>query len=295
VHELAEQAAVLDRKGETYSQLAAAAAVLRASDTARIGREPVGGIVELFRPFAQGRASAGFAEAAAEIVFADLGLPADDRLRLGIGLTAVLFDAGLTPPDVLLIVRFCPWLKKLLPAADADHLAGLFAVWQLAGNRGWSAVGPATTVFDLAANAPATARRLLTAHPDTLLRLDLGEAATAAVGAVVLTSRGLVAGGLLADDPDDRIEAVGGKLRVGGGLLAAEAPIPAKLPDQLRQWLIWRTGRLLPKADAALERRPRPAAADRLAAVVADCPLCGARCAWRTGRLGTPWQAVAGG
>jgi hypothetical protein len=291
VHELAEQAAVLDRKGEAYSQLAAVAAVLRAADAVRIGREPVAAVAEVFRPFARGQATLGYAEAAAETVLADLGMPADDLLRLGVSLSAVMFDAGLTPPDVLLIVRFAPWLRKLLPA-DPDHLAGLFAVWQMAV-KGVPGPGPATTVFDLAANNPPAGRRLLHAHPDALLRLGLGPAADAAVGAVVLTGRGLRLGGLLADDPDGRLEVVRTGLRVGDGVLAADAPVPPRLPDQLRDWLVWRTSRLLPRADAALAGAPTQAA-DRLAAVAADCPLCGARCAWRAGRLATPWHAVAG-
>ncbi len=298
VHELAEQSAVLDRKGESYSQLAAAAAVLRASDAVRMGREPVATLVEVFRPFAQGRASVAFAEAGAEIILADLGLPADELQRLGLGVTAILFDAGLTPPDLLLIVRLCPWLKKLIPAANPDHLAGLYVIWQLTPGRGWTGVGSATTVFDLVANYPPTARRLLGAHPDALLRLDLGDAATDAVGAVVLTSVGVAVGGLLISDPSERFEAIktpsGWQLRVGEGLLAADAPIPAKLTEQLREWLIWHAGRLQPKADASLDRRADPVAAERLLAVVADCPLCGTRCAWQSGRLGTPWQAVSG-
>ncbi len=291
VHELAEQAAVLDRKGEAYSQLAAAAAVLRASDTARIGREPVAGLVDVFRPFARGQASAGFAEAAAEIILADGALPADHRLRLGVGVTASLFDAGLTPADLQVIVRLCPWLRKLLPT-NADHLAGLFAVWQLAAGRGVGGPGPATTIFDLAANSPAAARRLLSAHPDTVLRLDLGDTATAAVGAVLLTADGLVVGGLVADDPEERIEAAKSRLLVGDGQLAAEAPVPPDLPDRLREWLIWRTGRLLPKADASRGRRSG-LAADRLAALAGDCPLCGLRCAWRAGHVGTFWPALS--
>jgi hypothetical protein len=299
VFELVEHAAVLADKGGEYAQLLAVARVLQAWDGAKLGRELVAGLVPVFEPFFRGEVPPAYAEAAAETLL-DAGTLSDgDLRRIGVRVIAAAFNAGLSPADLTTVTRFCPGLRQLIGGAKPGDLGLLAAVWNGRVARPWGGLGEAATVFEVAQDTPAAGRRLLAAHPDLLFRLQLGEAAESALGPVVVTGRGVMVAGVTVADPDARVELVqtanGVRLAFGTHLIEPAGKLPARVADQLRGWLRYRTDNLLPLADQLAGRRSPERVAALLAPLAVDCHLCGTRCVHRAGRLGTMWQAVAGG
>lgn len=299
VFELVEHGAVLADKGGEYAQLLAAARVLQVWDGGRLGREPVAGLVEVFEPFARGELPPAYVEGVAETLL-DAGVLNDgDMRRLGVGVVGVLFNAGLTAADLVTVVRFCPGLRQLLNGAKPGDLGPLYAVWQGRVGRPWGHLGESRTVFEVAHDTPVAGRRLLAAYPDLLFRIDLGEAAEAMIGPVLVLGRGVSVGGVTVADPDARVEVVqaanGPRLIFGTHQLELTGRLPARTVELLRGWLRFRADKLLPLADQLAGRRSAGKVAALLAPLAVDCHLCGTRCVHRTGRLGTMWQAVAGG
>lgn len=299
VFELVEHAAVLADKGGEYAQLLAVARVLQAWDGARLGREPVAGLVPVFEPFFRGEVPPAYVEAAAETLLDADTLSDGDLRRLGVGVVAAAFNAGLSPTDLMTVTRFCPGLRQLIGGAKPGDLGLQAAVWHGRVARPWGGLGEAATVFEVAHDTPAAGRRLLAAHPDLLFRLQFGEAAESALGPVLVTAKGVSLAGVTVADPDarvDLVQSVGGvRLAFGTHLIEPSGRLPARVADQLRGWLRYRTDKLLPLAEQLAARRSPDRVAALLAPLAVDCHLCGTRCVHRTGRLGTMWQAVAGG
>ena len=298
VFELVEHSAILADKGGPYLQLLAAARVLQVLDAARLGKEKVSGLVGVFEPFLRGELPPAYAEAASEVLLSGEATSAGDLGRLGVLLAGTAFEYGLHPVDLVTVARFCPQFRRVIFDARPDHLGQLYAVWRGRNSQPWEAVGRATTVFELARESPAAGRRLLADEPDALLRLDFNQATEAVLGTVVLTSHGVSIGGYAVADPDAHVELVKGgsgwRLQFGPHRLALEGKPPAGIADELLAWVRYRAATLLPLAEQEERRGPGQRAVAMLTPLVIDCPLCVTRSVLRTGRLGTPWQAIAG-
>ncbi len=298
VFELVQHAAVLADKGGPYQQFLAAVRVLEVLDQGRLGRERVSGLVGVFEPFLRGELGPAYAEAAAEVVLGSAALPAGDAGRLGVLVVGAAFESGLTPADLVTVGRFCPWFRRVVLNAGPGHLALLHAVWRGRNGRPWSAVGSAETAFELAREQPAAGRRILAEFPDALLRANVGDAAEAEVGPVLVTARGVVVAGFLVADPDAAVKlertSDGWRLQFGPHRLVISGRVQPRLERELRGWLRYRAEVLFPEADRIGGRGTGPRAAGMLAALAVTCPLCGARSALRAGRIGTPWQALSG-
>lgn len=298
VFEVVEHSAVLADKGGAFVQLLATARVLQVLDAARMGKEKVSGLVGVFEPFLRGELSAVYAETASEVLLAGEATSAGDLGRLGVSVVGLAFDYGLNPMDLVTVGRFCPQFRRVIFDARPDHLGQLYAVWRGRNSQPWDTVGRATTVFELAKESPAAGRRLLADEPDALLRLDFNPATEAVLGTVVLTSHGVSVGGYAVADPDAIIALVksgsGWRLQFGPHRLALEKKPPSEIADELHAWVRYRAEKLLPLAERQERRGPGPKAVGMLAPLAIDCPLCSTRSVLRTGRLGTPWQAIAG-
>ncbi|HET6574479.1 MAG TPA: hypothetical protein VFG68_12805 [Fimbriiglobus sp.] len=297
VFELVQHAAVLADKGPAYQQLLAAARVLEVLDQGRIGRERVVGLVGVFDPFLRGELGPAYAEAAAQTLLESDALWLGDAERLGVLVVGAAFENGLTPADLVTVGRFCPWFRRVALAAPPDHLALLHAVWRGRNARPWAAVGDAATAFELAREMPAAGRRILGDFPDTLLRVNVGDAAEAELGPVLVTVRGVVAAGHVVADPAAVVELArtsdGWRLRFGPHRLALSSRVPARVADELRKWLKYRAATLFPEAERPSPRGPGSRAVGILVPLAVACPLCGARSVLRAGQVGTPWQGLA--
>jgi predicted RNA-binding Zn-ribbon protein involved in translation (DUF1610 family) len=294
VYELVENAAVWADKGGPYHHLFAAVRCLQVSDEATFGKDRATGLLGVFEPFFGNELPAGYAEAVAEIVRADRLLPDADLRRFGVLLTSAAFQAGYTPSDLARVLRFLPHLRVLFGTPTADTLKASYAVWRGRHSEPWGAVGPATPVFDLAKSSPGSCRKLLAAHPDLLLRIDLPDAAAAELGEAVLTARGVVVAGKVLTDPDGEAEVSrsprgsGWMLALGSQRINLDRKLDWDTVDLIVRWLRYRSATLLSQADAL--DRPNPDRIRRVLQPLAkDCPLCGATCVCRSGRVGEPW------
>jgi hypothetical protein len=297
VFELVQHAAVLAEKGAAYQQLLASARVLEVMDQGRIGRERIAGLVGVFEPFLRGELGPAYAEAGAETLLASDALASGDAERLGVLVVGAAFENGLTPADLVTVGRYCPWFRRVVLSARPDHLALLHAVWRGRNSRPWAAVGDAATTFELARETPAAGRRILGEVPDTLLRVNVGDAAEAELGPVLVAVRGVMVAGFTVADPAAPVEVSrtsdGWRLRFGPHRLVLSARVPTRVADELRRWLKYRAATLFPEAERPSPRGPGSRAVGILAPLAVACPLCQARSVLRAGQMGTPWQGVA--
>ena len=297
VYELVEHAAVLADRGPAQMQLLAAARVLQALDGASLGREKVAGLAAVFRPFVRGELPPAYGEAAAELL---LGVPEGrpgELARLAVLVLADAFDAGLSASDLMTVARFLPGVRALLLGALPDHLRLLQGVHEHRGGKLWAKVGSASTVFEFAEASPTESRKLLAAHPDALLVLELDEATEAELGRVVVTARGLAVGPVVVSDPDAVVEVVKAgdglwRLQLGASRLPLGRKPPDRLAGQLRAWLRFRAAVLMPLAERDDDRTASEAAVQVLTPLVVTCPLCQTAGVHRRGRVGTPWLAI---
>lgn len=281
-------------RGTPFVHLFAAARMLQVSDGASIGRERVAALVGVFEPFFKGELSAEFAEAAAEVANTDDLVPGADAPRLGVRLIAAAFEAGFQPLDLLRVLRVLPHLRVLCGTPTADVLRLQFVVWKWRSSEPWASVGPAVPVFELAESSPAACRRILSAYPDAVLRIDLPDAAERELGEVVMTSRGLVVAGKFLTDPDEDAELLrsprgsGWTLALGSQRIQLDRKLAPETVKVLGKWLRYRVSRLMPQADA--QDRSNPSLLRRtLGSLVRACGLCGTECICRTGRVGDTW------
>lgn len=292
---LIEEAERRIHRGGNFQQLLAAARILQVLDGARAGRDKINSLVELFDPYFRGELQAAYAEAAAEVLLSGDTLSEGDTLRLGVCLVGNCYNAGLTPADLLAIGRFGPMFRQLLLDASPSHLGQLYALWRTRHQQPWSAIGEALTVFDLAKDVPNAARKILPEHPDTLLRIQVTEAIESQLGPILLTTRGLLVGGKLLGDPNGLIEQQAfedddWRLRFGSYRFKLEKKLPARFPEQLREWLTLWAERYAANAENLGRRTDK---VPRLVgSLVVACPLCQEQLAIRRGLIGTPWAAL---
>lgn len=300
VFELTQQAAVLGTKGGAYAQLHAAVRLLEVFDLAQIGREKMPGLVEVFGHFLRGDATLGYAEATAEMVLTPGVLAIGDARRLGVMVIAAAFELGWVPSDLVTLGRFGPHFRKLILNARPEHLGLLYAVWRGREARPWSAAGEATSIFELVYEAPAEARSMLANDGDTVLRLHFAADVEAVLGTVLLTARGVTIADRSVTDADAAIEGIrtpngAWRLQFGPHRFALEGRLPERAPEQLRGWVKLWAEKLSPAVTQSAGRGPGKRVVSMLAPLAVACPLCGMQSVVRTGRVGTPWQAIVGG
>jgi hypothetical protein len=297
VYEIVEQAAVLADRAPQNWQLLAAARVLQATDGAVLGKERISALAKILTPFFRGEVSPIYADAAAELIW-ELGEEKPAELtRLAILLLEEAFANDMNTTDLLTITRFLPHLRRLLLGKFTDDLGLLHAVYEMRSGEAWKRLGTATTIFEFARKFPNESRKLLAAHPDALLIIETTAVVEAEVGMVVLTSRGLLIGPVLLVDPETSIEQQRAsndlwRLQLGTNRL----PLNQKLPDRwlavFRAWLLFRTTILIPAAEQDDRRELSSMAIAILTPLAITCPLCSTQAIHRTGRIGTPWQAI---
>lgn len=297
LNDLISDAADGFERGTPFVHLFAAARMLQVSDGVSMGRERVAALVDVFEPFFRGELSAEFAEAAAEIANTDDLVPGADAARLGIRLLSTAFEAGFYPLDVLRVLRFMPHLRVLCGTPTIEVLRLQFVAWRWRSTEPWSSVGPAVPVCVLAESSSAACRRILAAHPDAVLRIDLPDAAERELGEVVLTARGLVVAGKVLTDPDEDAELIrsprgsGWMLALGSQRINLDRKLSPETVTLLGKWLRYRVTKFLPHAET--QDRANPGLVRRvLGPLVRACGLCGTECVCRTGRVGDAWPIV---
>jgi len=289
-----EQAEVLAEKSAAHAQFLAAVQALQAFDGVTFGKDKLGGLAVAFGRFVRGAAGAVYAEAMAEFALTSGQLTTGEMARLAILLTAESFEAGLLPGDLVRVVRSLPWVRRLLGRPTATVLQHRYAVWRGRNTEPWAAVGKAASIFELVQSAPATARRVLAAHPDAVLKVDLPDSADRDLGDTVLTPKGLVVGGKVLSDPTDGFalsrspSGSGWWLVLGVERLTLDRRLTTDVVNVIREWVKYWAAKQVPQAAAADRSNPAKVA-KLLAAVAVACPLCGVTCACRAGKVGEPW------
>ncbi len=289
-----EHAEVLVEKSAAHSQFLAAVQTLQAFDGVTFGKDKLGGLTVAFGRFVRGEAGAIYAEAMAEFALTSGQLTSGEMARLTVLITGESFEAGLLPGDLTRLVRFLPWVRRLLGRPTAAVLQHRYAVWRGRNTEPWTAVGKAASIFELVASAPSTARRVLAAHPDAILKVDLPDGADRDLGDTVLTPNGLAVGGKVLSDPNDGFSlsrspsGSGWWLVLGAERLTLDRRLTPDVVTLIRGWVTYWATKQVPQADAADRTNPARVA-KLLAAVAVACPLCGETCACRAGRVGEPW------
>ncbi|MBX3397892.1 MAG: hypothetical protein KF873_04055 [Gemmataceae bacterium] len=283
--ELVEHAAVLAEKGVAQTQLFAAARLLQANDSARIGKEWLNQLLGVFEPFLRGEVSPAYAETVAEILLEGDHLSERDAARLRILLPAAAYDAGLTPAGLAHLGNWCPNFGRLL-AGNADWLDLLHELWRLKNSRPWeNTVGPAQSVFDLTRKGGA---KTLLVYPDTLLVADGGE-----LGEILIGRRGVTVGDSTVADPDAPVRIEAGKkataiLVLGPHRIAVEDKLTERSVRLLRGWMKFRADRLMPAAGRSTGTSMPERTRQILEPAIATCPMCSTRSFIRVGEVGQP-------
>ncbi|WP_149114038.1 hypothetical protein [Limnoglobus roseus] len=291
--ELVEHAAVLAEKGPAQTQLLAAARLLQAHDSARIGKEWVNQLLSLWEPFLRGEVTPVYAEAAADVLLNSDQLSDRDAARLRVQLPAIAFDAGLTPAGLDALAEACPNFRRLL-AGTIEWFDLLFELWKSRTSKPWeSTVGPAQSVIDITKKGSGGTLRSLLAYPDTLLVAEFDPPFDKEFGEVLVGRRGVTIGDFTVSDTD--VEVTTETTRKGTNVLvfgphriATERKIPEKILRVLRGWLRFRAERLIPAAGRSAGGPVPDRVKEMLSPLVIDCPMCRTRSVVRVGEVGTP-------
>ncbi|GIW79667.1 MAG: hypothetical protein KatS3mg105_1474 [Gemmatales bacterium] len=137
---------------------------LQWEDARRSGADPLPLLLEQIERVLAGAISPEFLEKLLEGASLPIGMAA--RLRALVVDRA--FALGYEVSDLVELSRSAPAFGKLLEVNQTDLLANLRLLWSLRANAPWSQLGPASTVFELAAN-PLAAERHLQKQPGILL------------------------------------------------------------------------------------------------------------------------------
>jgi predicted RNA-binding Zn-ribbon protein involved in translation (DUF1610 family) len=281
----------LDRAAEEDAGLLAAAAVLQASDRARMGHDHASAIAALIADALRGEHSTAFAEYAAECYLsAEPPPPAPERARIRVLALAAAFEAGFSPRNLSELWAVAPHLKRLMGVEPLHRIALLQGVWKMQPNRGWERIARAESVFELCRSAPNISGRLLADFPDLLLCHRPDPDTEAQLGPVLICTRGIVVGGRMLADPqtDVSLEKVGGRieLQFGTHRFTLERTPAGDLAEVIREWLRFRAWALLPLLDNYLLVRSSAIAARALQPFRSRCPHCGTVSAILSGEVG---------
>jgi hypothetical protein len=291
VWELADHAAVLSQKGGPFVSLFSAAAVLRAVDAGKIGRDVVGELLARFVAFLRGELPAPTAEHMAVLVTDDVALSAGERARLTVLVASAAFDAGLIPADLPGLRRYIPHILSLFPD-DADDLRTLYAVWRQKPSRPWDRAGECETIFTLAARQPGVAAKAMKADPAAVLVHVPESFLYDLLGPVTVSRRGVRFGGATVVDPRADVAIVttrdGGELTFGKSVFTLAQRPGEAIEKALRRLLTYRAESLGPLADAAKDDTPTGRGDALLDPLAVACPLCATVSYVRSGQLGVP-------
>jgi hypothetical protein len=263
--------------------LLAAALVLQVDDGARYGRDRAEGIAELAGRAFRDRE----ADFAALVLAAYLSVPREEaeRARLRILLHEAAFATGLTARDVIGLSDASPPLREAM-GLPPHHVALLYGVWLDRETRPWGTVGPARTVFELAAGAPTTAGELLAHEPGLLLLCRTDPDVETELGPLLVTAAGVSIDELTMSDPaaEVRVESAGRELVFGPHALKLGTAIPVEFAADVKAWLRFRAEVLAeyPATHLRPDAKPAPGLLDPFAA---NCPHCDTTCASVVGAI----------
>ncbi|MBY0456433.1 MAG: hypothetical protein K2V38_03790, partial [Gemmataceae bacterium] len=257
-------------------QLLAVALALKVDDGGRFGRDVAAGFAELIGPAFRGDRPAAFAEHALGLYFRAERDPGE-LARLRVLLLAEAFAAELAPRELLDLCEVAPNAARAIRLSP-NHVALLYGLWASRASKNWKSVGPARTVFDLAASAPTTAARLLAREPGLALACDTDREVAGEFGPVLVSLSGVSLGGRLVADPATEVRLTDRSRRLvwGPHELWLGRGFPAELPDELRAWLVFRA-EVLAGYPAQFLRADAPTVR-LLKGFARRCPGCGVRC-----------------
>ena len=297
VRDLVEHAAAQADRGVAHMQLLAAVRVLQVCDAATLGREKIAGLLSVFEPFVRGELPMIYGEAAAESLMTAGVLTSGEAERLAVMLIRAAFDSGYLPSDLLMLMTFAPWIRRLLRDPAPAHLRALHWLWRNKHLRRWEEVGSAKTVFDVAETSPNAAKKVLGQYPDAVLRIEVDDAIEEELGPVLVCSSGIVVGGATVADPDAAVQlsANGRELQFGSHRIGLDRKASAKLVQLLRGWLKFRARVMIPGSEHPEPRSGPSRASGVLAPLALQCPLCSEISVVRSGKLGVKWNDVVAG
>jgi len=193
------------------------------------------------------------------------------RLRVLVAMRA--FDAGLELRELLDLGMANPALGEILDLKKPDYLAHLRLLHALQAARPWERVGQASTIFEIAKDARASARLLLR-RPDVLLTVEDR-------GTIHLCARGVFFQDAWFFEPPHQIEIVGRSVFSADGYHLVIGPHkfgfaddPGDLAARLEKWFRFFFQEFRPRLEAVYRGRSEAAARRLLVRNGIACPEC---------------------
>jgi hypothetical protein len=279
---------------------------LQAEDQMRAGTDALAGLVAQVGRCFDGKLPLAYADALLADLDAKLWSPGV-KARLRVLLCDRAFEAGFELRNLVEAGETAPALGKVLDIADQESLAWLRLLWSLRPRKPWDRCGPATNVFDLAAN-PEEGERLakwvdlLLVPTVRLTNRGRGGSAGQSINVEFLvSSRGIVFRDRLFTRLPSNIEIVSLKtLTRDGYQLVLDghtfdfAIDPEPIANKLERWSRFLTAELTPLlADVDQWQSPNVTANLRAHDMV-RCPECRQTLMSRAGEVGMPVEKLKG-
>jgi len=193
-------------------------------------------LVSLLSPAFRGEVPWTYAEAVAA---AYLAQPVEygSLLRVQVLLCQEAFSSGWTPADLQLLCLALPALNQVLTPSGPQQWQYLYGLFQMKFIPAWSS--GIVNVFECAQRWPHLTGRWLAAFPDLLWVERWDPAHEAVLGPILITARGVSLAGYFSLNPeaDIRLMAHGYGLVFDDQVVYTSRPLPADLPQRLRDWL----------------------------------------------------------
>ncbi|MCL6508494.1 MAG: hypothetical protein K6T59_15900, partial [Bryobacteraceae bacterium] len=182
------------------------------------------------------------------------------------------FSCGWTPADLQLLSLALPALSQVLLPSVPHQWQYRYGLFRMKFIPDWSP--GIVNVFECAQRWPYLTARWLAAFPDLLWVERLDPAHEASLGPILITARGVSLAGYFSLNPeaDIRLMAHGYGLVFDDQVVYTSRPLPADLPQRLRDWLgvLDDFLRHLPAVSPDASEGPRRL----LAPVARSCPHC---------------------